>query len=72
MWKCAIFCFLIEKCLLVLIEVGEKRLETNKKLEEVFNYIATNIKVKKNIFSVVKYMKHLALLLTSFKMRKKR
>lgn len=33
-----------------------RQLETDKKLEEVFNYIATNTEVKQNIFSMGKYM----------------
>lgn len=43
-------------------KVELKQLETDKKLEEVFNYLAANIKIKQNIFSMDKYMMHLALL----------
>lgn len=39
-----------------------KQLETDKKLEEVFNYLAANTEVKQNVFSMGKYMMHLALL----------
>ena len=45
-----------------LDRVELKQLETDKKLEEVFNYLAANIKIKQNIFSMDKYMMHLALL----------
>lgn len=35
----------------VCLDIVElKQLETDKKLEEVFNYIATNTEVKQNIF----------------------
>ena len=43
-----------------LDRVELKQLETDKKLEEVFNYIATNTEVKQNIFSMDKYMMRLA------------
>ena len=33
-----------------LDRIEYKQLETDKKLEEVFNYIATNTEVKQNIF----------------------
>ena len=45
-----------------LDRVGLKQLETDRKLEEVFNYIAANTEVKQNVFSMGKYMMHLALL----------
>lgn len=40
-----------------MIEIELKQLETDIKLEEVFNYIATNTEVKQNIFLNVKYKK---------------
>ena len=45
-----------------LDRVELKQLETDKKLEEVFNYIATNTEVKQNIFLTVKFMTFLVLL----------
>ncbi len=45
-----------------LDRVELKQLETDKKLEEVFNYLAANTEVKQNVFLMGKYMMHLALL----------
>lgn len=43
-----------------LDRVELKQLETDKKLEEVLNYIGANTEVKQNIFSMGKYMMRLA------------
>ena len=45
-----------------LDRVELKQLKIDRKLEEVFNYIAANTEVKQNVFSMGKYMMHLALL----------
>ena len=45
-----------------LDRVELKQLETDKKLEEVFNYLTANTEVKQNVFLMGKYMMHLALL----------
>lgn len=44
-----------------------KQLETDRKFEEVFNYIAANTEVKQNIFSTGRYMMHSASSLGLFK-----
>lgn len=40
----------------------EPQVKTMLMVEEVFNYLAANIEIKQKIFSMDKYMMHLALL----------